>query len=200
MDAISAIETRRSLRRFNDRPVPDETVRRLVALACVAPAPHHTRPWRFVLVRSGSRVTLADAMGEAWRRDLRADGVDEARIEALLRRSRRQLRAAPVLLLACLAGDGLRRWPDARRAAAEWAMAQHSLGAALENALLAAHALGLAAYWISAPLFCPEAVRRALGLPNEFAPQALIAVGYPAPALEASPRPGLDLSTLLVER
>jgi len=200
MDALHAIETRRSLRRFNNRPVPDDVIQTLVRLACLAPAPHHTRPWRFVLVRPESRERLASAMGDAWRRDLAADGVDRSRIEALVARSRRQLTEAPALLLACLTDEGLRRWPDEHRAAAERAMAAQSLGAALENALLAAHALGLAGYWISAPLFCREAVRRALDLPQAFAPQALVALGYPAPGLKPRPRPEIELSKLLLER
>lgn len=200
MDALRAIESRRSLRRFDGRPVPDAVVQTLVRLACLAPAPHHTRPWRFVLVRRESREGLAHAMGEAWRRDLAADGVDPARVEALLARSRRQLTEAPALLLACLTDEGLRRWPDERRARAEREMGAQSVGAALENALLAAHALGLAAYWISAPLFCQEAVRQALDLPDAFAPQALVALGYPAPGLEPRPRLEVDLSKLLLER
>ncbi len=200
MDALTAIETRRSLRHFDGRPVPDDLLRRLVELACLAPAPHHTRPWRFVVVRPESHERLAAAMGAAWRRDLQADGVEEARIGGLLEKSRRQIVEAPALLLACLTDEGLRRWPDERRVRAEWQMGAHSLGAALQNVLLGAHALGLAAYWISAPLFAGEAARQALDLPAGFAPQALVAAGYPAPGLAPRQRPAIDLSKMMVER
>ena len=55
-------------------------------------------------------------------------------------------------------------WPDDRRARNEWAMAQQSIGAAMQNIMLAAHAMGLSSYWISAPLFAPEACAEALAL------------------------------------
>ncbi len=200
MDALTAIETRRSLRHFDGRPVPDELLRRLVELACLAPAPHHTRPWRFVVVRAESRERLTAAMGTAWRRDLEGDAVEDRRIAALLEKSRRQIGSAPALLLACLTDEGLRRWPDERRARAEWQMGAHSLGAALQNILLGAHALGLAAYWISAPLFAGDAARQALDLPAQFAPQALVAIGYRASGLAPRQRPALDMSKMMVER
>ena len=194
MDAYEAIVGRRSLRQLDSRPVPRELLDRLLYAGCLAPAPHHTRPWRYVVLETpDSRSRLASAMGSAWRRDLESDGVAEEQTEMLLQRSRRQIEEAPALLLACLAGDGLREWPDERRQRAEWGMATQSMGCALENIMVAAHATGLASYWISAPLFCQDAVREALELPAEFEPQALIVVGYPAPGVEPRPRPEADL-------
>jgi nitroreductase len=46
--------------------------------------------------------------------------------------------------------------------------------------LLLAHAEGLAACWMCAPLFCPDIVRMALALPADWEPQALVTLGYPA--------------------
>jgi F420 biosynthesis protein FbiB-like protein len=137
-------------------------------------------------------------MGARWRRDLEADGVPEARIAALLARSRAQIRDAPALLLACLVSEGLRAWPNEARQRAEGLMAVQSMGAALQNLMLAAHARGLGSFWISAPLFCPEAARQALDLPQEYAAQALIALGYPG--TPPAPRPEPDLAALVLER
>jgi coenzyme F420-0:L-glutamate ligase/coenzyme F420-1:gamma-L-glutamate ligase len=102
-----------------------------------------------------------------------------------------------VLVLGCLVAEGLRAWPDERRQRAEWAMAQQSMGAALENIMVAAHNEGLASYWISAPLFCPDAVREALDLPAGYVAQALVVIGYPAGDAEPRPRPEPDLAKLL---
>ena len=54
-----------------------------------------------------------------------------------------------------------------------------SLGAALENILLATHDLGLGACWFCAPAFCKETVRKVLKIPVEVEPEALILMGYP---------------------
>ena len=201
MDAYESIVSRRSLRQLDARPIDPAVLQTLIYAGCLAPAPHHTRPWRFVALESPeSRIRLAAAMGAAWRRDLEADGVPQERIEALLARSRRQIEDAPALVLSCLIFKGLREWPDERRQRAEWRMAIQSMGCALENIMLAAHAEGLASFWISAPLFCPDAVREALDLPDEYEAQALIAIGYPAAGISPRPRPEPDIATLAQTR
>ena len=200
MEALDAIRTRRSLRQLAERAVPAEVLHELLALACAAPAPHHTRPWRYVIVGAEHREELADALGAAWRSDLTRDGQPDAVIDRLLRRSRRQIVSAPALILACLTREGLRDWPDDRRAGNEWAMAQQSIGAGMQNLMLGAHALGLASYWISAPLFAPEAAARALDLPDGYVAQAFVVVGYPPPDTAARPRPEIDLARLIIER
>ena len=194
-----AIAGRRSIRQFADRPVAPETIEAVIAAACLAPAPHHTRPWRFVVLSDDARAALADAMGRAWRRDLRRDGVEGPRIDALLDRSRRQIMAAPALILVGFLAGAQRSWPDRRRRSVAMMFAQ-STGAALQNLMLAAHGRGLGSYWISAPLFCPAAVRRALRLPPEFEAQALVALGYPRPGAEPPPRPPLTAHDFLIRR
>ncbi len=200
MDALEAIRTRRSIRAFTSEAVPDGVVEEVVALACAAPAPHHTQPWRFVLLSPEARARLIDAMGAAWRADLERDGVKEDKIQRLLARSREQIASAPALLLGGIVGEGLRSWPDERRRRAEWALAQHSFGAALQNLMLAAHAKRLASFWISAPSFCPDEVSAALGLPGGFVAQALVALGYPDRSYGPRPRGPIDLSRFLSSR
>ena len=60
-------------------------------------------------------------------------------------------------------------------------MALLSLGAAVENLMLAATDRGLASCWVAAPIFCPEEARDALTLPEEWLPHALVLVGPPVP-------------------
>lgn len=193
MDALEAIRSRRSLRRFAPREVPDGLVDELVEAACAAPAPHHSRPWRFVQVRPETRPRLAEAMADAWR----ADGpVDDAAVE----RSHRQLTDAPVLLLACLDLEDARPWPDDRRRLAERDMFVQSLGAGLQNLLLAAHARGLAGYLKGAPLFCRDAVTAALDLPSGWETAFLVLLGYPEPGAQPPPRPPVASRDFLIRR
>jgi coenzyme F420-0:L-glutamate ligase/coenzyme F420-1:gamma-L-glutamate ligase len=200
MDVSEAITSRRSIRRFARRDVPSDLLRELIAAACAAPAPHHSHPWRFVAIEPGSRPRLADAMASAWRADLAADRQSPQAVERSLARSRRQLTEAPLLLLACLEREGARRWPDGRRRRAERDMYVQSLGAALQNLLLAAHARGLGGYLKGAPLFCQRAVGKALGLPSGWEPAFLVLLGYPAEGFRPSPRPEIRLDDLLIER
>lgn len=195
-----AIRARRSVRGLDGPPLSAEEVEALVALALTAPAPHHTRPWRFVEIGAARREALADAMGAAWRRDLEGDTQPAKTVERALARSRARITSAPTLLLGCLVADGLNRYTDERRWRAEWGLAQHSFGAALQNLLLAASARGLGAYWISAPLYAPDEVRGALDLDATWEPQAFVALGRPRGDYRPFDRPAPDLGTEFTRR
>jgi coenzyme F420-0:L-glutamate ligase/coenzyme F420-1:gamma-L-glutamate ligase len=200
MTLDAALAGRRSVRQFSPRPVARALVEEVIAAACLAPAPHHSRPWRFTILSPDARAALTQAMAERWRQDLEADGVPEARIRRLLSRSRARLAATPVLILAGVLAQAQRPWPDPRRQRAEELMFAQSMGAALQNLMLAAHARGLGSYWISAPLFCPDTVCLALDLPADFQPQALVALGYPKEGLRLPPRPPLAVRDHILER
>lgn len=200
MTLDAALAGRRSVRQLSPRPVERALVEEVIAAACLAPTPHHSHPWRFVILSPNVRAALTQAMGERWRQDLERDAVPEARIRRLLSRSRSRLADAPVLILAGVVAQAQRAWPDPHRQRAEELMFVQSLGAALQNLMLAAHARGLGSYWLSAPLFCPEAVRLALDLPSDFQPQALIALGYPRAGLRLPPRPPLAVRDHIIDR
>ncbi|MFB7896739.1 coenzyme F420-0:L-glutamate ligase [Streptomyces xiamenensis] len=194
-----AVTQRRTVREFSPDPVDPAAVRRAVAAAITAPAPHHSTPWRFVLLESAdSRTTLLDAMREAWIADLRADGKPE---ESIAKRVKRGdvLRAAPYLVIPCLTTtQWAHPYPDARRAGAEAEMFTVSMGAAVQNLLVALTAEGLGSAWISSTMFCRDTTRAALDLPADWSPMGAVAVGHPAG--EARPRPPREADDFIVTR
>jgi coenzyme F420-0:L-glutamate ligase / coenzyme F420-1:gamma-L-glutamate ligase len=195
------IEARRSIRAFLPEPVPPTVLDALVEAACVAPAPHHSRPWRWVIVDTpDARRRLATGMGDRWQRDLEADGVSAGRIAELVGASHRKINDAPSLLLGCLTWEGLDRYPDATRQRAEWGMALLSLGAAVENLMLAAADAGYASCWVAAPIFCPDEARDALALPDTWFPHAMILVGRRDPGYAGRERPPVPLAEVRARR
>ena len=201
MGVPELVAARRSIRAFTDTAVDPAALRTMIEAACLAPAPHHSRPWRFVVVASAdAKHALADGMGDAWRRDLERDGLDPSRVDARIDASHRKIESAPAVVLGCLTWDGLDRYPDARRQRAEHGMALLSLGAAVENLMLTATELGYASCWVAAPIFAPRAARDALGLDAGWLPHAMVLIGRAAPDYSPPVRPPVPLDALAAWR
>jgi coenzyme F420-0:L-glutamate ligase/coenzyme F420-1:gamma-L-glutamate ligase len=193
-----AVSLRRTVREFTDAPVDPQAVRRAVALAVTAPAPHHTTPWRFVLLESPRvRERYLDAMRDAWAADLRGDGFSEASVAKRLRRGD-VLRKAPYLAVPCLVAEGAHPYPDARRAAAEREMFLVSAGAGVQNFLVALAGEQLGSAWVSSSLFCRDVVREVLDLPESWDPLGTVAIGRAASA--PGPRPERPAEPFLAVR
>ena len=182
LDALNvALRTRRSVRRYSPRAISRQTVDALLEAATTAPSAHNRQPWRFVVIESAaSKHRLAQAMGAQLRTDRLRDGDPLDAIEADVSRSHARLTGAPVLVLICMCTADMDRYADDRRAHAERAMAIQGTAMAAQSLLLAAHAAGLGACWICAPMFCPDTVAAVLDLPADWEPQALVTLGYAA--------------------
>jgi F420 biosynthesis protein FbiB-like protein len=189
-DVLSLIRARRSIRHFQSRPVDPSLIDNLLEAAVWAPSAHNRQPWRFVvIVDEAQRRLLADRMAERLASDLRADGLGEKAITADTSRSRARIGSAPILFLVCISMLDMDHYRDAARKNLERMMAVQSASMAAQNLLLMAHAFGLGACWLCAPMFCQDVVTDTLNLPADFEPQGLIAAGYPAESREKTREP-----------
>jgi coenzyme F420-0:L-glutamate ligase/coenzyme F420-1:gamma-L-glutamate ligase len=190
LGTADVLTARRTVRDFTSAPVSPEAIRRAIGAAITAPAPHHSQPWRFVVLESAAaRARLLDDMLAAWTADLTADGFTPEQISRRVRRGE-PLRRAPLIIVPCLVADAAHTYPDARRNAAERAMFLVAMGAAIENLLVSLAVDGLGSCWISSTLFCRDVTAQALGLPPDFEPMGAIGVGHPA--APAADRPARD--------
>jgi coenzyme F420-0:L-glutamate ligase/coenzyme F420-1:gamma-L-glutamate ligase len=175
------IKGRRSIRRYEQRPVEQATVDALLEAGTWAPSAHNRQPWRFaVLTDADARERLARRMGERLREARLADGDDVADVEGDVSRSYARITGAPLVIVAFLTMEDMDVYPDPVRQSAEQLMAVQGVAMAVNNILVAAHAAGLGACWMCAPLFCSDAVVEATGAPAHWQAQALLTLGYPA--------------------
>jgi len=153
MDIFEAISDRRSIRKFIDKPVEDDKIAKILDAAIWAPSIGNLQERQFIVVRdSGIRIQLAEAaLGQYW------------------------MASASVIIVVLTEKDRIVRTYGQR---GEDLYVKQDAAAAVENMLLAAHALGLGACWVS--VFDDAAVKRILKIPDELEIHALIPIGYPA--------------------
>lgn len=170
MDALEAILTRRSIRKYTDKPVGQETIAKLVKAAMAAPSAHNQQPWRFVVVR------------EQKTRD------EISRFHPYAK----MLKGAPVAIVVC-ADHTLEKDPPA----GYWVQ---DCAAATQNILLAAHSLGLGAVWLGFHPRQQriEELKKLIELPEHVTPFCVISLGYPAE--EKGPSERYDPSRVCHER
>lgn len=190
-----AVLLRRSVREFDSTPVDVAAVERAVATAQTAPAPHHSTPFRFGLVRE-RRTALLDAMARRWEADLVADGRPADEVARRLRRGE-LLRRAPELVLAFRTGEGMHDYPDPARLSAERVMFTVAGGAAVQSLLVALAAEGIGSCWVGSTIFAADVVREVLELPDDWEPLGAIAVGNPVEPLV--PRPARTDAEVLIQ-
>ena len=179
--AHALLRSRRSIRWYRHEPVAADVLDRILISAGRAPSAHNRQPWRYlVLTDTAGKDALARSMGSRLADDRRRDGDPEMAIRDDVERSYRRIVGAAVVIIVALTMKPMDRYPDAARSRAEYLMAVQSTAMATQNLLLAAHAEGLGACWMCAPLFCQLEVRRILGTPKDWEPQGLITMGYPA--------------------
>ena len=180
-EQLTWLMTRRSIRRYQLAPISEELIEQMLTAATWAPSAHNRQPWRFAVIQNQhKKQQLAYDMGAKLRLDLEADAVPPDVIEKDVSRSYQRITESPLLILLAMSMVDMDNYPDERRQQNEWLMAVQSTALAGQNLLLAAHALGLGACWLCAPLFCPDVVKNSLSLPDDWQPQALITIGYPA--------------------
>ena len=166
MDMLKAIYTRRSVRKFTDRPVDDELLTKIIDAGRWAPSGLNNQPWRFAVVRD---INIKDEL-------------------ASLTKYSKIIEGAPACIAVFIDTEAM--YNDIKD--------HQSIGACLQNMLLAAHALGLGAVWLGEILKSAGAACELLKMPASHELMAVIALGHPASDRHSSTRKELD--ELIVQR
>lgn len=184
---LELMRGRRSVRRFSDQPVPDPLLDKILEAARWAPSAGNRQAWRFVVVRdAATRRALRDAVDPVVRELVRQTREElTGEVEAYCANFVR-FAAAPVVVAPIYRGVDLLRAGCDAALQTERALQDglSSVSAAIQNLLLAAHALGLGACWMTGPLVARAALEDVLGVPPGWGVAALVPVGFAAEEAE----------------
>lgn len=203
VDLFDAIRERKSIRRFKQTPVPDEDIKKILDAGRWAPSANNTQPWSFAVIKDKS---LLREMANAVR-----DMIDRMTPFAESEKQAQRLAAykgnyytffenAPVVIAVFMEGydAGTDRLlakmghspEDIKRLRPLPGL--QSVAAAVQNILLAVHALGYGTCWMTGPLVAQDAFGKLLGYGKGKSIAALLPVGVPDEDPPVRPRKPLD--------
>lgn len=169
MDVFEAIVGRRSIGKVSTERPPRELIERMLEAATWAPCHHATNPWRFTVIAGDERIAFGKAMAQSKLRRLVAEGRPiDGEEEKLIAKA---LRSPVIIAVGTEPDDGPKIVVDEEVAAT---------AAAVQNMLLAAHALGLGAIWRTGDPARDPDVANYLGLSERGRIAGFVYVGYPA--------------------
>lgn len=185
MDVFEAIAQRRSIRTFKDTPIPKEMLLKILEAGTQAPSGKNAQPWRFVVVQENKRAEMVRVMREGIA-NLKAQGIDTGSAPW----TAKVMAQAPVTVFVFNAEvEGL--IPEKPIPALTWELVNvQSIGAAIQNMLLAAQAQGVGSLWIGDIFMAYRELCAWLEETHELV--AAVSFGYPDEQPEARPRKSVD--------
>ena len=205
MDLFDAIRDRRSIRRFKQTPVPDEDIRKILDAGRWAPSANNAQPWSFIVIKDRAVLkSMAGAVREMIDRMIPyAESEKQAqRLAAYKSNYYTFFENAPAVIAVCM--EAYDAGTDRLLARMGYSTEDikrlrplpglQSVAAAIQNMLLAIHALGYGSCWMTGPLVAQDAFEKLLGFGKEKSVAALLPVGVPGedtPARSRKPLEGL---------
>lgn len=175
-DFFSVVRTQRAHRAFTRKAIPDDLVERVLEAATYAPSAENTQPWVFVVVRDdAARDRIGELNRQAWEgggRDFSRPRLSPGVFAKVEAGATGGIANAPVLVVVC--GDTSRCVET---------VLESSVWPAVQNLLLAAHALGLGSALTTITTVFGNELRSLLALPDHVRPLGVVPLGWAAKQL-----------------
>ncbi len=184
MEAFEAIHTRQSIGEFKPDPVPRELIEKLISAAVQAPNHYKVRPWRFIVLTGAGLEKMGEVLAQSF-----AEKFPTAPASALDKERAKPLRAPLIVAV------GVDKPTEPKVLEIENICAA---AAAVENLLIAAQAVGLAAKWRTGEDASNPHLKEFLGLEPDQHLIALLYIGYPAGEVKPVERPGFEDRTVWI--
>jgi nitroreductase len=185
METLEAIHTRQSIGQVKPDPMPRELIEKILSAAVQAPNHYKVRPWRFVVMTGAGRAKLGEAMARSAMAGKPETTEDE------LKKDREKPLRAPVVIAVAVNKPGLTKAKEIENVCAA--------AAAVQNMLLASHALGLAAMWRTGPSATDPIIKQFFGWEADQHLIGFVYIGYPQHELASCERPSFEDRTVWME-
>lgn len=186
--SINAIYKRRSIRKFQQKAVPMELINKVLDAGRVAPSAKNRQPWYYIVFAGEHKKELLDAMGNGLERE--EQGITDLPNSryglADARNTLRIMREAPVIIIVINTNGKSPFLPVDNDERVTEICDSLSIGAAVENILLAAEEVGLGALWIANTCFAYRELTDYLNTDKQLA--CAIAIGYANEKPDKRPR------------
>lgn len=180
MDVLDAIRARRSIGRLSEPAPTNDELDLILRAATCAPDHGSLRPWRFVVLEGGAKDAFGPVLAAATEAEYRDRGLDPE--AAKVEKDRHKMERAPLLVAVACAYQPSEKVPHQEQFAAAVA--------AVQNACLAATALGYGSMWRTGPNASNPHVKRALGLDPSYDIVGFLYLGSVDPEKEKAPNEG----------
>ncbi len=192
MTAIQAIQERRSIRKYTDKNIDRETNERILRCALLAPSAKNRQPWKYIVCTGASRDKILKAMNDGIKREITGNmripefrnGLADAKNTAKI------MEQSPVLIVILNTEDSSPFLPLEPEDRITEICNTLSIGASVENLILAATEEGLGSLWIANTCFAYEELARELGTDSQIA--GIVALGHAAENPPPRPRKSFD--------
>jgi len=182
-DALEVIRARRSIGRLTEPAPSDAELTQMFEAAVAAPDHGELKPWRFIVLRGKAKEAFGEVLADAYL--ARVAGVGGSPTDGQLKKERTKLGRAPLVVVVCAVNQHSDEIP--------WIEQVLAAGAAVQNMMLAATALGYASMWRTGPAAYDHRILHALGLDDRDAVVGFVYLGTPVEGRELPPHePSLD--------
>ena len=205
MDLFEAIKERRSVRSFTEEPVNEVDLKIILDAANRAPSARNQQPWRYIVIKNKKTVSMMAAEVNK-KLDIIEKKGQEDKDDELLKKSRCYrgpftfFKSAPLTIAVVMTeyeGTGLAAKVGVD--ASKFSSSLQSVSAAIQNFLLAAHALGYGSCWMTGPLIAEPEISDILKVKQEEQLVALLPLGKYSLAPKAKPRKTVEQVTTFIE-
>jgi nitroreductase len=179
VDLYEAIKGRRSIRRFRPDPIPKEIMERVLEMATWAPSGMNLQNWYFVVMQGERKDALVEIASKSYdyvEPVLKEVFAEKVAVVDATKKFFKGLGGAPVVVCAYFRPSRERQETSIQ-----------TVAAAIQNLLLAAHAEGLGACWMTGPVHLAQQINEFLGIRDKTL-AAVIPIGYPDQSPPVPPR------------